>query len=381
MKQIAFLLFLTAAACGRKGEPVSQGKAAPAPAIAVQTAAVELAEWPSVREVIGTVRARTSGSVSARLTAYVREVRVNIGDTVRPGQTLLVLESKELETSERQAQQARQEAESTEAEVNGAIAASRAQLELAEVTFRRMQDLFEKKSISHQEFDEAQAKVRLARAHHEMALARRKQLEARIAQAGEAVNHAAIQRGYTTVSAPFAGVITEKRVEPGNLATPGAPLLIIEQLGSYRLEVPVEESLLPSLRRGQRIDVTLEALGRTVSAPISEIVPSIDPSTRSVLVKLDLPGVAQLKSGMSGRARFPAGSTRGVVAPVAGLRQQGSLWMAFVVERQQARVRLVTTGEQRGDRVQILSGLSEGDRVVSPVPVQLADMARVEVRP
>ncbi|MCZ2146405.1 MAG: efflux RND transporter periplasmic adaptor subunit [Bryobacterales bacterium] len=378
MKFSAFLLIsLTLVGCGRE-EPAKKQTAAATP-MAVTTVTAEGSEWPTVREAVGTVHARVSGSVSSRIMAYVREVRVNQGDSVRAGQLLITLDSKDLDTTVRQAEEAQREARSAEAEVESAIRAAKAQLDLAEVTFKRMKDLFDKKSISHQEFDEAQARLQLARANHDMAVSRRKQLEAKIEQAAAGVRNASIMRGYSEITAPFSGVVTEKRVEPGNLATPGAPLLIIEQAGSYRLEVPVDESMLPSLRRGQRVDVELEALDRALQAPIAEIVPSVDPATRSVTVKLDLPGQGNLRSGMSGRARFPGAVSKVLAVPASAVRQQGSLQFVFVADQRHARGRLVTTGEHRGGLVQILSGLSEGDAYIHPLPPTLADGAPVEV--
>jgi multidrug efflux pump subunit AcrA (membrane-fusion protein) len=202
------------AACGHKEEAVKKATP-PAPAVPVQTAKVSVAEWPTAREVVGTVRARNTASVSSRIMAYVRDVRVSQGDTVRAGQVLVTLDSKDLDTAQRQATEAQREARSAEAEVESAIRAAKAQRDLAQVTFERMKGLFEKKSISNQEFDEAQAKLRLAQAHVEMAEAKRKQLEARIAQAGEQAQSAGIQQGYAQITAPFAGMVSEKRVEPG----------------------------------------------------------------------------------------------------------------------------------------------------------------------
>ncbi|MBL8176462.1 MAG: efflux RND transporter periplasmic adaptor subunit [Bryobacterales bacterium] len=368
------------AACGHKEEPAKKGAAVVLAPVPVQVAKVAAAEWPTAREVVGTVRARNTASVSSRIMAYVREVRVSQGDVVRAGQVLVTLDSKDLDTAQRQALEGQREAQSAEAEVESAIRAAKAQRELAQVTFDRMKGLFEKKSISNQEFDEAQARLRLAQANVEMAEAKRKQLDARIAQAKEQVQIAGIQQGYAQITAPFAGVVSEKRVEPGNLATPGAPLLLIEQVGSYRLETPLDESLLPSVKRGMAVEVRLEALDKTVRATVSEIVPAIDAATRTVTVKLELPGVGNLRSGMSGRASFGAGAEQVVVTPVAAVRSEGSLQLAFVVDGGVARTRMVTLGERRGDVVRVLSGLKVGEEVVSPIPGDLRDGGRAEVR-
>jgi RND family efflux transporter MFP subunit len=364
------------AGCG--GAPEPQKKAAAAPAVRVSTAAVESTEWPSEREAVGTVQARTSSVIAAKLMAYVREIRVHTGDSFTAGQTLITLDSKDFDSAVRQAEAARREAQSAEAEINSAITAAKAQLELAQVTFQRMKDLFDKKSISNQEFDEAQARLRMAQANYDMATSRRSQLAAKLDSAAEAIQSANIVRAYTTITAPFAGVVIERKVEPGSLVSPGAPLLMVEQAGAYRLEVPVEESMLPQLRRGQVVPVFLDALGRSLEGAIGEIVPAVDAASRAVTVKINLPAVAGLRSGMSGRARF-AGPPRTVLTlPAGAVRKQGSIETVFVADQGVARSRLVTTADAKDGRVRVLTGLAAGERVVHPLPPSLEDGARVE---
>ena len=187
-------------------------------------------------------------------------------------------------------------------------------------------------------------------------------------------------RDYTRIAAPFSGVITAKSVEPGNLAAPGAPLLTVEREGAYRLEASVDESKLALVKAGQTVDVDLESLDRRLSARVSEIVPAVDAASRAYLVKIDLPAVPNLRSGVFGRARFLLGTRKVVSIPPAALVERGQLQSVFVMEGGVARTRLVTGGEQRPDAVEVLSGLSGGEMLVSPVPPGLTDGARVEVR-
>lgn len=350
-----------------------------APPVSVRTLVVEKTPWPAIYEATGTVRARTAAAISSKVMGYVREVKVAAGDAVRAGQLLVALDARDLEAAERRAEAALAEAKSAVAEVDGAIAAAKAQLELAQATFRRMKELHEKKSISDQEFDEAAARVRLAEANHQMALARRRQLDEKIQQAGEALQSATIIRGYAEIRAPFEGVVTEKMVEPGNLAAPGVPLLTIERAGAYRLEARLEESLLGVVRPGQEVEVEIEALAKTLTARVSEIVPAVDAASRAFLVKIDLPALAGLRSGVFGRARFRA-QTRDVLAiPAAAVVEYGQVRSVYVVEEGRARSRLVALGERRADRVEVLTGLAAGETIVSPPPSALADGRRVEV--
>ncbi len=146
-------LFVWLAGCGEA--PREKSNATPAPAPTVSTVTATNQTWPSIYEATGTVRARTSAVISARMMGYVREVKVQAGDRVREGQLLVTLDTRDLDVSSRRAEAAREEVRSGVPEADSAVAAAKANLDLAQVTFGRMQDLFQKTSISNQEFDEA----------------------------------------------------------------------------------------------------------------------------------------------------------------------------------------------------------------------------------
>lgn len=383
MKHNLMILFGAAAilaGCGGHAPESTRAESKKAPVtVAVQTVAT--AESPSFYEAAATVRARTSAQISSRVMAYVRDVRVKVGDTVREGQVLAVLDSRDADVRKQQADAAHDEARSAALEAEQAAASAKANLDLAETTYARMKDLFDKTSISRQEFDEAAARLRVARASLEMASARRAQVGAKIRQAEQEIQGATLMQSYTTLTAPFAGVVTEKNVEPGNLAVPGAPLLTIERGGGFRVEASVDESSLPRVRLGQTVEVQIDALDRTLTGRVSEIVPSVDPAARSAIVKIDVPNVAGMRTGQFGRARFLAGSRTALTIPASAIGERGQVQWVFVAAGGAARSRLITAGERRGDRVEILSGLSDGEKIVAPVPAGLADGDRIEVRP
>jgi len=261
------------------------------------------------------------------------------------------------------------------------VAGAKANLDLAQSTFQRMQELASKKSISNQEFDEASAHLKSAQAAYEMARAKRTELDSRRAEVRQEIRGASILRDYTRISAPFSGVATARSVEPGNLAAPGAPLLTIEREGAYRLEASVDESRLRFVKSGQTVEVALESLDRRLTARVSEIVLAVDAASRAYIVKIDLPAVPNLRSGVFGRARFPLGARKVVAIPLLAMVERGQLQSVFVMEDGFARTRLVTIGERGQGALEVLSGLSEGEKLVSPVPPGLTDGARVEVRP
>ncbi|MGP8246398.1 MAG: efflux RND transporter periplasmic adaptor subunit [Bryobacteraceae bacterium] len=350
------------------------------PAISVQAATVSVQQWPNIYEATGTVRARTAAALSSKVMAYVRQVDVQVGDRVREGQLLVTLDAQDLETNVRRAEAAEAEVLSAIPEADSGVAGAKANLDLAQSTFKRMEELASKKSISNQEFDEASARLKSAQAGYEMARAKRTQLDSKRAEVQQEIRGARIMRDYTRISAPFSGVVTAKSVEPGNLAAPGAPLLTVERDGVYRLEASVDESKLPFVKTGQTVEVALESLDRRLSAHVSEIVPAVEAASRAYIVKIDLPAMANLRSGMFGRAFFPIGTRKVLTIPPQAMVEHGQLQSVFVMDGGFAHARLVTTGERRQTEVEVLSGLSEGEKLVSPAPLELTDGARVEVR-
>jgi len=372
------LLALALAGCGEKK---LEKTAAVPPAVTASVVAAANENVPEGLEATGTVRARVTTVVAARVMAYVREVRVQMGDSVKAGQTLIVLDSRDMDTGVRQAEFARTEARSALPEVQNAITSAQAQFDLAQATYNRMKDLFDKKSITNQEFDEAAAKLKMARANLDMASARRDQVQAKIRQADEAVAQTGVMKSYTELTAPFAGVVTEKRAEPGTLAAPGVPLLTLEQAGVFRAEIPIEEAQLSRVRAGSKVQVDIEALNRTLDLAVSEIIPSVDAASRTITARVNLPGGLPLKSGLFVRARFPFGQRQALLVPATAVQEQGQLRRVFVAENGQARARFVTVGSSFGQKAEILSGIGAGEKIVHPIPAGLTDGAKLEVRP
>jgi multidrug efflux pump subunit AcrA (membrane-fusion protein) len=368
------------ASCGNRDS--KEVKATQHSPVAVTVATVSERELPTVYEAVGTVRAKTSSVISSRMTGYIRQVHVGLGDQVKIGQVLITLDSQDTDSQIRQAEAALAEVHSVQPEIESAVAAAKAQLDLTQTTFARMQDLFGKKSISNQEFDEAAAKVKVATANYNLAESKRSQLSARVEQAEQAIRSAKIAQSYATITAPFAGTVTEKPVESGILASPGTPLLTIEQAGALRLEASVEESRLAQVRVGQTVAVVVDAVTGPLSGRVTEIVPSVDSASRTFLAKIDLPQRPQLRPGQFGRARFSLGQQKALTIPTASLSVRGQLQMVYVIDSSGlARSRMVTTGAVSGQETEVLSGLSAGESIVSPLTPGVADGARVEVRP
>src|ERR1039458_10317100 len=203
MRFIFVPIFASIAMLSGCGGSEPQPKAASGqPAIPVQTAMVSIQQWPDVYEATGTVRARTSAVLSSKLMAYVRQVAVQVGDRVHEGQLLVTLDAQDLDTNVRRAEAADAEVLSAIPEADNGVAYAKANLDLAQSTFKRMEELASKKSISNQEFDEASARLKSAQAAYEMACAKRRQLDSKLAEVEQEIRGAGIMRQYARISAP-----------------------------------------------------------------------------------------------------------------------------------------------------------------------------------
>jgi membrane fusion protein, multidrug efflux system len=375
---LAVLILMTAGCSQHEARVAAAG--AELRASNVQVEAVADSEIADIYQASGSVRARYSAAIAAKIAANILEVRVQTGDHVQAGQTLIVLDRRDLEANVRRSEAARAEAESAIEETESAIKAARANFELARVTHKRFQDLLANASVSQQELDESEARFRSADATLEMAAAKRRQIEARRSQAEAAIAAANVALDYATLTAPFAALVTERKADPGSLATPGTALLTLEREGNRRLEASIDESRLGLVRVGESVAVEIDGLNRTVSGRVAEVVPSIDAATRSFTVKIDLPALSGLRSGMFGRAEFTAGKRTALLVPQSAVLERGQIRSVYVVEGDTARLRFVTLGERRNGRREALSGLTAGERIiVIPAPL-LADGARVAIQ-
>ncbi len=358
------------AACGgsREAQPATA-----APPLDVRVAPVERRQINDVFEAGGTVAAQTTATVAARIMAPVREVRVQPGDRVRAGQVLVVLDDRDLSAGARQASTAREAANEGANAAAAALEGARAHLALAKASHDRVAGLRARNSATAQEFDQAVAALRGAEAQVTAAEAQVRQAKAAQASAGAASEAAGVTASFATVTAPFDGLVTEKYVEPGNLATPGLPLVRLEDARGFRVDVRVDESRATYVKVGDTVPVVLDRRDERgqpveVAATVQEVARAVDADARAFLVKLALPGT-ELRSGMFGRARLPGPPREAVLVPAAAIHRTGQVTSVYVADATTARLRMVHLGTTAGPLVEVVSGVSEGERVVvDPVP-------------
>lgn len=332
-----FLLLVLPAitACSRQS-PASA--AAEAPPVPVRAAAVTAETVPVLVESPATVRPAERASIAAKLTGSVAAFPHGLGAAVAAGEVLLTLSAPETEARVRQAQ---------------------AQLAEAERNATRQRTLVSTGVNPADALRDAEDRLRYAQA----AAA---EVEALLA--------------YATVRAPFAGVITEKHVLPGDLATPGLPLLVLESTQHLRAEGTIPEKAAATLRPGAEINVLPDEAGTPVAGRLDEISAAADAVSRSVLVKVALPA-GTVRSGQFVRLQVACGTAEALLVPADAVTRFGQMERVFVIEQNRAILRLVKTGRLTGGRIEILAGLSAGETIVLSPPAALRDGQPVSLRP
>ncbi len=348
---------------GEKISPETQVSVAAATRAPSLTAPVQrgvITEW---YEAVGTVRPRTETRIEAQVTAQVVDVRVRSGNKVDRGDLLVTLDNRQFMSRLDQAKQGLKSAEAQEKQARQAVAAAKAAFEQAASAYNRTRTYFDAKAATAQEMEGVesnyrQAEAQLARAKESIAGA-----NAGIRQAREVIREAEIALGFTRISAPDAGEVLRRMVEPGDIAMPGKPLLTLQTEGTHRLEAQVREGLISRVVRGETLLVEIKTLNRVVEAVIEEIVPYADPQSRTFLVRAGLPAMPGLYPGMFGKLRVPAETHEVVTIPAAALRKIGQLELVTVKEDGQWATRYIKTGRSFDSRIEVLSGLDGGETV------------------
>ena len=327
--------------------------AAPEKVHGVAVMEVHKATVPDAIEATGTVHAALSAQLASQVMGTITRVNVHEGDRVRRGEVLVSIDEAQQQAAYTSAKAGLQASQQS-------IAAADADYALAEATTKRYQMLYDKKSVSPQEYDEVKTKLAAAQARRDAAHAGATQAEAGVSQAGTAMS-------FTKVRAPFDGLVTARLAEQGAMAAPGVPLLVGEDPSKFRLEAQVDESKIGAVKLGESVPVTVDALGgQAVEGKVVQIVPAADPASRTFTVKIDLPANPQIRSGLFGRASFPRGQREAIAIPKSAVLSRGQMQAVYVIGGDQlAGLRFVTLGAASGDQVEVLSGLQNGDRIVA----------------
>lgn len=336
---IFILLLMVAWMAGMFSDKLAPGMLPQANMSDTQSLVVKPKTYAIHESVPASVEAKQATIISARIMARITAINVRSGDNVKQGQLLLTLEKKDLSSKARQAGEQ--------------IRAVTARLTEAKQNLERATKLQKQGLLAAADLDKA-------RANHDA-------LTADLAAAKQAEQEANIAENFADIRSPIDGRVVDRFAEPGDTATPGSKLLTLYNPLTLRVEAQVREQLALTLQEGQKLQVEIPALDLKLDAELEERVPAADPGSRSFLVKVRMPFNAQLQPGMYARLQIPAGELQQIRIPADRIVQVGQLDLVWVLQDGQAYRRFVKLGNTFADDVEILSGLTAGDRIL-PIP-------------
>lgn len=362
---LLLLILLIAAGCGRKQQKSGEASTSNAPLKGISSEIVRNQSASETIELVGTIKAGTSAIISARIPGSVKQLVANEGDRVKKGQLLAVLDAQE---SIAAAENSLAGVEDARRAVDEAMTRKR----LSDTTYERYRRLFEEQAVTRQEFEAKQAESELAAQGVIRATARLK-------QAQQSSRGASTVAGYTRITSPITGIITKREINIGTTVFPGQNLITVEDENNYRIELAIPESMASRVKPGTAIRIALNSRRTTVDGVISEIVPTADPVSRTYTAKakVSLPGI---RSGMFGYGSIKTGSEISIIRiPATAVFERGALTSVWVLDKEgRAKMRLIKTGRTMDNRVEILSGLTNGERIAVSGIERLSEGARVE---
>jgi RND family efflux transporter MFP subunit len=323
--------------CGKKHEPTAAAGESLPPA-SVREQKIETVKQSVVEEVVGTVQPKLQAVIEAKVSGRITRLPVSVGQSVKQGDVLVELATQEIQ-----------------ARLDQANAAFRQ----AELDFNRVSNLHKQTAATQAEFDTAQARYTVAKG---------------------AVAEADAMSGYAKIVAPFDGVVARKLADEGDLAMPGKPLIELEGRAGLRLVADVPNLLAGHVLPDAKLTVRVDTQADPLSGTVAEISPTADPASRTVRMKLDLPETAGLRSGQFGRLAVPVGEAAFLFVPPQALIRRGQLEILFVAADGKAQMRLVRTGKETAQGIEILAGLAPGEAVVVEGAGNLRDGQPLQTR-
>ncbi len=322
---------LAVAACGTEGHRAEPADSEPG----VTVLTVESEQLPILVPVEGSVLAPNRAEITTRMMARITSLEADVGTSVRRGQVIIRLGAEDIA-----ANRARAEA---------AVMAAQAAWEEAQRHMSRMDTLHAQDVVSAVQRD--QARLQLTRAESQLSLAN---------AATQDVETAA---SYAIIRAPFDGEVVARFADEGDVAAPGIPLLVLEETGPRDARLSAPPDVAGRLNVGNTVRITTLA-GHSTEASIRAVAPGADPTTRTVEVRATLP--SDWPTGISVTALLPTGMAEGVAIPATAVVRRGQLTGVRVFSEHGTALRWIRLGRALGDgeRVQVLSGLNPGDRIV-----------------
>ncbi len=327
------------------------------------TAQVETANVSQVYEAVGTIRPLTESVIEAQVASRILTVLFTPGKTVKKDQVVIELDARQLDTRFKQSKEGLSVAKKQLSQTRRSMDEARAGLDQAKAAYNRTIKLFDAGIVSSQKLENdksnfLQAQARLGKVQQAELAAK-----SSIRKAIQIVKEAKIARGYTKITSPADGLVAERMADPGDLAVPGKPLLVIQTSGALRLEASVREGLISRVKVGQSYPVFVQTINKKVMSTIQEIVPYADPATRTFLVKAALPVIPGIYPGMFGRLMIPVESDKTLLIPLKAVRRVGQLEMIWVKTKSSWQSVYIKTGKVHADKIEVLAGLTGNENI------------------
>jgi len=356
-KMLTFMgvaLFICLLSDCTQGPPATTSEQSKTVAARVETAKSTLLPIYSILP--GTVVSADRVEIASRLTGYVQGLEVHEGQAVKQGQLLLTVDPSNVKAEIRRAR--------------AELASAKATLKDARANYERYKDLYRHRAATGQQYQQIETNYRVALGSYEAAQA--------------ALAGVRAQLKYAEVHAPFTGLVVSKLVDSGQLATPGTPLLIIEDPNHLQVQVQVGQLAFVHLKIGQKIHIQFETSDfktRTLTGRVERLVAAANPTTHTHLVKIGIPASRGAYSGKYTLVSIPVGEQKGIVVPSEAIYNRAGITGVFVVNGEDlAQFRMVTLGEDLPQGRVILSGLFAGDRVIVSAKEPLANGVKIRVR-
>lgn len=275
--------------------------------------------------------------IASRISGFIRELPVREGQQVKKGQAIVTIDPTEVQTS------------ISEAEARLAQANRRATE--AEAEYQRHKNLFEQKLVAEQLFRKVELQYQLA------------QEDLRVAQG--ALSQARSQLMYARITSPVTGVVVERFKQGGDLTTPGATILVVEDPARIVLRTYINETYVQYIKAGDAVGVSLDKQKSQLKGIVTHVVPSADPATHSYMVKIVVEDISQVRVGMFARIEFDMGHKQVITVPERAISMRADIPGVYVVDEQGvAHFRMIRTARQFDDRIEVISGINTGDRIV-----------------
>jgi len=315
-------------------------------------------------EVDGSVISNNNAKVATKLMAKILKINVKEGDYVKKDQLLAVLDDSEIRQNIKEARAGLEELAKAREEALSGLKAAEAGYQFAKRTYERFKNLYKENAVSRQQLEEIETKMIGAKAQVDAIKAKLKQLDAKEEQVKAKLKYAQIMQGYAYVKSPFEGVIIKKMNDIGDMAAPGMPIFIIGDKNLKFMSM-LDESLINKINVGDTVTIDIKTVGKTYQAKIVEKSNSIDPMNRTFMVKAELPQDNILKPGMYGKLKVHIGEEEKIFIPKTALVKWGQLTAVYIVDKDGiAHLTFVKTGEESGDKIEIISGLKPGVEIV-----------------